>query len=617
VGSQAAGVMATPSNPSGREEAGWRPCHQASLFGDEGRFLLDRFLGRFCNPFYSIRKEDDLYDETIDQATCEPVSLADFKALQSGAGAPDELQREFASFFADRIAEDYAADLRSLAAGGFFCNSEPSTDIREALRKLLLDPFRPLLSQELERHLIELAAVRWNVHVPRDIITPSADAARALASPALARARIEHEVRFQACIENLRGLRKFNLKKNRCDDYSVLIVGAGPAGLVRAISAVLQGLMTIVLELRPENAPRRPQIVVIRSQAVITLLERLGVIDFLFKENRIFPLGRLRLEVSLGDLELAFRTVLRAVAPNDSALTMRYGVKVVRIDQDGRLARVIASDGGAQLSFSPKLLVIADGRHGQTSALLGISRRGQFHSHTGIIAIFRAGEKTLSRWDRMFGEIVSKLNYVFHRFVSRKGAGLLAGTILQAPGHHYLGVDLTRDKEMRLRDVIARARKAHADAENNESSQTAAPPNTDELRRMVLFWCRYGFEAIRMHPQGSAPSTGGRPISWLPLDPQFAAPIEVISDRADVFCGHIGKTFVMLEGDAQFTIHPGSAYGCTKALLSARLFDFLLRARLSEPDGPGARLADRVFLYNAELMARDCDRITRLFRVTV
>ena len=79
----------------------------------------------------------------------------------------------------------------------------------------------------------------------------------------------------------------------------------------------------------------------------------------------------------------------------------------------------------------------------------------------------------------------------------------------------------------------------------------------------------------------------------------------------------MGKTFVMLEGDAQFTIHPGSAYGCTKALLSARLFDLLLRARLSAPDGLSARLADRVFLYNAELMARDCDRITRLFRVTV
>jgi hypothetical protein len=620
VGSQAAGVTGATSSPSASEEAAlveWRPCHQPPCSAGEGRFLLDRFLGRFCNPFYRISKEEDLYDDTIDQATCEPLSLADFEALHSGAGAPDELQRELASFLADRLAEDCAADLQSLAAGRFSCASGSSTDILEAQWKLLLDPFRPLLSQELERHLIEAAAVRWRLHVPPDIVVRSVDVAHMCAPPALARAKAEHEARFRACVENLRALRRFNQRKNGRSDYSVLIVGAGPAGLVRAISAELQGLPTAVLELRPESAPRRPQIVVIRSKAVITMLERLGVLDFLFKEDKIFPLGRLRLEVSLADLELALCAVLRAVAPDDSALAMHYGVNVVRIDQAGGLARVLASDGRAHLSFSPKLLVIADGRHGRTSGLLGISRREQFHSHTGIIAIFRAGDKGLSRWDRMFGQIVSKLSYAFHRFVSRRGAGLLAGTILQAPGHHYLGLDLARDEEMRLRDAIAGAKKPQAGAENNERDQTAAPPETDELRRMVLFWARYGFEAIRARPQGAAPSTGGRPIPWLPLDPQFATAIEVVSDRADVFCGHIGKTFVMLEGDAQFTIHPGSAYGCTKALLSARLFDLLLRARLSAPDGLSARLSDRVFLYNAELMARDCDRITRLFRVTV
>jgi hypothetical protein len=94
-------------------------------------------------------------------------------------------------------------------------------------------------------------------------------------------------------------------------------------------------------------------------------------------------------------------------------------------------------------------------------------------------------------------------------------------------------------------------------------------------------------------------------------------PVEVVSDRADVFCGSIGATFVIIEGDAQFTIHPGSAYGCAKAFLSARLFDFLLRARLSRPDGREDCLADLAFLCNAEFMARACDKITRFFRVTV
>ena len=216
----------------------------------------------------------------------------------------------------------------------------------------------------------------------------------------------------------------------------------------------------------------------------------------------------------------------------------------------------------------------------------------------------------------MLGALASKLNYAFHHYVSRKGRKLIAGTILQVPGHHYLGLDLARDEEMRLRDALARAGEANFPAEEASRNGSTTPTERSELRRLLRFWANYGFEAIRTHPIGSAPHTGGRPIPWLPLDPQLAMPIEVVSDRADVFCGHIGRTFVMLEGDAQFTIHPGSASGCAKAFLSARLFDFLL-ARLSRPDERGRRLAERVFFLNAELTARECDKVTRFFRVTV
>lgn len=617
MGSEIAGLKARakPKEMAPKSLPDWRPCPQAPAPEDEGRFLLDHFLGRFCNPFYRINSEENLYDDTIDQTTGEPLSLEDFKAMVSGAQTPDELQRQLGAFLAERLVDDYAADFRSLAADASLAPSDLTRAFMEARRIRAADPFRPLLSPELDRHLLEVAAVRCGVEMPTSFVTSSG--AASLEQLALARSKSEHEARFQERIENLRALRNLNQRMGPTSDNLTLIVGAGPAGLIRAISTVVQGLRTVVLELRPEDAPRRPQIVVTRSQTVIGLLEQLGVIDYLYKENRIFPLGLLRLEVSLADLELAFQAVLRAIAPDDSSLTMHYGARVVRIDQaDGRAHVIASKSGGENLSFSPRLIVIADGRRSPTSALLGISRCGQFYSHTGIIAIFRAREGGLSLGGRWLGEMASKLNYAFHRYVSRKGAGLMAGTILQVPGHHYLGLDLARDEEMRLRAAVSRARELHSSAENVTQNGLTELLETDELRRLVRFWCRYGFEAIRTHPIGSAPPTGGRPISWLPLDMQFAGPIEVVSDRADSFCGHIGETFVMIEGDAQFTIHPGSAYGCTKALLSARLFDFLLRARRSGFDGVGARLADRVFLYNAELMARACDRITRMFKVT-
>jgi len=602
-----------------REETtapGWRPFPQSLVLADDGRFLLDHFLGQFCNPFYRINSEAELYDQTMDRLTGEPLSLADFKALECGTEAPDELQRELGSFLADTLVDDYAREFRGLSADPSSGALDVSRASLQAHQIRAVNPFRPLLSPELDRHLVQTAAARCGSEIPSTTVEPTAIAALPEQLP-IPRPRSEHEARFRQRIENLRALRDISLRNRAHRPYSALIVGAGPAGLIRAISTTLQGLKTVVIELRPEDAAKRPQIVVIRSQAVIALLDQLGVIDFLFKENRIFPLGRLQLEVSLADLELAFKAILRLVAADEHDQIVRHGTVIERIDQEQGLARVIArkSDEWTLLSFSPQLIVIADGKRSPTSALLGISRRDRFHSHTGIIAIFRAAGSELSRWRRMLGVLASKLNYAFHRYVSHKGTKLIAGTILQVPGHHYLGLDLARDEEMRLRDAIMRAGEVDFGAEGVSSNGPKNPTERGELRRLLRFWAKYGFEAIRTQPKGSAPHTGGRPIHWLPLDTQLAMPIEVVSDRADVFCGHIGETFVMIEGDAQFTIHPGSAYGCAKAFLSARLFDFLL-ARLSRPDRRGIGSAERVFFCNAELMARECNKITRFFRVT-
>jgi hypothetical protein len=620
VGSQIAGMTVMRPDQARCEETtapGWRPFRQPLVLADDGRFLLDHFLGRFCNPFYRINSEAELYDKTVDRFTGEPLSLADFKALECGTEAPDELQRELGSFLAGSLIDDCEKDLCCLAADPSAGPRDVSVAFLQAQQIRTLNPFRPLLSPELERHLMQIAAARCGREIPSSVLEPTVIAS-VPEQPPIPRPGSEHEKRFRQRIENLRALRNISVRNRENRHYSVLIVGAGPAGLIRAISATLQGLKTVVLELRPEDGPKRPQIVVIRSQAVIALLDQLGVVDFLFKETRIFPFGQLQLEVSLADLELAFEAILRFVTADEQDQIVQRGTFIERIDQEQGLARVTArkSDQQTLLSFSPQLIVIADGKRSPTSAVLGITRRDRFHSHTGIIAIFRAEGRGLSQWRRMLGELASKLNYAFHRYVSRRGIKLVAGTILQVPGHHYLGLDLAPDEEMRLRNAITRTGDVDFGAEGVSPNGSKSPTERAEFRRLLRFWAKYAFEAIRTQPKGSAPHTGGRPIHWLPLDPQLAMPIEVVTDRADVFCGHIGETFVMIEGDAQFTIHPGSAYGCAKAFLSARLFDFLLRARLSRPDGRGGRLAERVFFCNSELMARECKKITRFFRVT-
>jgi 2-polyprenyl-6-methoxyphenol hydroxylase-like FAD-dependent oxidoreductase len=584
---------------------GWTPFCDPLIVADDGRFLLDHFLGRFSNPFYRINSEADVHDDTIDQITREPLSLAEFTATESSEEAPDDLQRQLGRFLAESLVNEHERLYRRIA--GTSSESAEDASVLMRVRQLRdLNPFRLLLAPALERHLMEMAAARCGRAIPAAILESMATAPPPEQLP-VPRANSAHEERFRQRIADLKLLRSVRTSHSGDPRHRVLIVGAGPAGLIRAISATLRGLETAVIELRPENAAKRPQIAVIRSQAVIGLLDQLGVIDFLFKEGRIFPLGRLRLEVSLADLELAFKSILRLVTPDDPDQIVQYGTSIERIDQDQGSARVVARslDRATSRLFLPQLIVIADGGRSPTSRLLGIPRCDHLRSHTGIIAIFRADGKRLSRPGQIFGELSSKLNYAFHRYVSREGTKLEAGTILQVPGHHYLGLDLAPAEENRLRDAMRRAQGPHS-----------GPAEWIKLRRLLRFWAKYGFETIRTEPKGSAPHSGGRRIPWLPLDAQLTMPIDVVSDRAAVFGGYIGETFVAIEGDAQFTIHPGSAYGCTKAFLSARLFDFLLQSLLPRADGRKDRSAELVFFVNSELMARECARITRFFRVT-
>ena len=130
MGPEIADMTAVGPDQARREDAdatGWRPFRQSLTLADDGWFLLDHFLGRFCNPFYRINSEQELYDKTIDRVTGEPLSVSDFKALESGTAAPDPLQRELGSFLADSLVDDYEQDLRGLTAD---FSSSPAEAVR-------------------------------------------------------------------------------------------------------------------------------------------------------------------------------------------------------------------------------------------------------------------------------------------------------------------------------------------------------------------------------------------------------------------------------------------------------------------------------------------------------
>ena len=158
------------------------------------------------------------------------------------------------------------------------------------------------------------------------------------------------------------------------------------------------------------------------------------------------------------------------------------------------MARVIArksghkSDQQVLLSFSPRLIVIADGKRSPTSALLGISRRPRFRSHTGIIAIFRADAGGLSPLRRMLGD-------------ARVEAELRVSPSCLPQGRRARSRDHPAGAGTSLPRVwISPPTRKCACATRCLERCVCARTSADGCSRGL--WSRYAFEAIRTPSQG-------------------------------------------------------------------------------------------------------------------
>ncbi|MGH7057934.1 MAG: hypothetical protein ACREFZ_08630, partial [Acetobacteraceae bacterium] len=201
--------------------------------------MLDNFLGRVSNPFYRINSQDELHDDTIDRITGEPFAMPEFMAIESGNDAPDDLQRRLGRFLAESFVNEYETLFRHVARDA--SNSADATEIARQVRRLRdLNPFRARLTPPLERHLIQVAAARSNLAMLPAAIQPAVTASTPEPLPTL-RARSAHQERFRQRVANLQHVRAIGLAAQAARRHSVLIIGAGPAGLIHAISATLRG----------------------------------------------------------------------------------------------------------------------------------------------------------------------------------------------------------------------------------------------------------------------------------------------------------------------------------------------------------------------------------------
>ncbi|MEU5388771.1 FAD-dependent monooxygenase [Kitasatospora cineracea] len=179
----------------------------------------------------------------------------------------------------------------------------------------------------------------------------------------------------------------------------VLVVGAGPTGLLLAGDLAAAGLRVTVLEKRAEESGLTRAFAV--HARTLELLDARGLADELIATGRAMPslqvFGRLR--VDLAGLPTRFPFVLVTPQYNTERVLRERAVKagaellrdaeVTGLRQDGRSVTLTARTAGGERSFRSRYAVGADGVRSSVRDLLGIPFPGEAAVRSVMLADVR------------------------------------------------------------------------------------------------------------------------------------------------------------------------------------------------------------------------------------
>jgi 3-(3-hydroxy-phenyl)propionate hydroxylase len=185
----------------------------------------------------------------------------------------------------------------------------------------------------------------------------------------------------------------------------VVIVGAGPIGLVTALRLADFGISSVILEANPELLRQGSKACLIHGDA-LEILDRFGCAEIIKAEGVTWTVGRtyvrdrvIRTDVYARPLgfgpfvnisQFRIEEVLARAADQEPRCDLRWGHKVTGVEQDdeGVTIRVQAADGEQQLRCG--YLVACDGVRSALRTIVGVEWTGYTHKDCFLITDIRA-----------------------------------------------------------------------------------------------------------------------------------------------------------------------------------------------------------------------------------
>jgi 2-polyprenyl-6-methoxyphenol hydroxylase-like FAD-dependent oxidoreductase len=359
-------------------------------------------------------------------------------------------------------------------------------------------------------------------------------------------------------------------KMSRMTDQkpTVVVLGAGPAGLMRAIQSISNGNPTRVIEKRSESAAGRINTVAL-TETTIGILKYCGIYQYLIEHNQIFPPNRGGyIMVRLEDLEKAMKAVLKELQP---ASVIQYDTQVERVDAQGEKIGIALQSNGAREQISGvDILVNAEGSNSSTNALLNITREPVLPKIPVIAAVYQdkrpsiRGPVSLIQYVGRSVEYTAKTVY-YHaiflfQFLFSPGfrKQITGALILKTPGQNYVGCGFSDEINEKLL-----ALKETGDEKEYQAFARKWINLSICAANMVAFFSRF-----RRGPHYLVMG-GHQSLDKFDL-------IKIGADKASEPCKKINQAVVLLSGDACATVDPTTGLGCNTAIQSSTAFlDFI------------------------------------------
>lgn len=405
----------------------------------------------------------------------------------------------------------------------------------------------------------------------------------------------------------------------------VVILGAGPAGLIRAITSIMNGNPTHIIEKRAENAPKRDNTVGLEP-GTVDELKKLGVYQYLVENKLIFPeKAKLSddkqytitsgISVRLGDLEEALKTVLKEIRPEQEIV---YQSTVAEInDEHPKLSLTIEStENQRSVIDNIGILVNTEGSRSTTNRLLEIGRTSVLATRPAIAAIFKDRRPKITSAGSFFRYIGLSIAYLaktihYHTLFIFKFIFCASfrreclGVLIKTPGQTYMGCGFSNRVNARigaLRKVISEKKQAFEAATTPKEKKLA----DRELKkaekkyhsyledRANLGLCAVNFINLFKAPKGN--KTTSQHLSFVKCEA-----IDIGADKAQKFALQRNESAILLAGDAAATVDPSSGLGCNTALITNHDFVKFIREK---DHGEAKSLEEKVSDYERRLSNR-------------